>query len=422
MARFFIATLNYAPEPTGFAPRVTALAEQLARHGHDVHVFTAFAFAPHWRRGPADRGRLFARERRNGVTIHRVTHFIPRCPSSALQRILMEGTFGAAAVAPLALEILRRGRPDAVVYHGAQPAIAMLARVVAAATGRPYVLNVTDLAAELARDVGIVGQKMYRLLEAFEFAAYRKAAGASVLCRSFGEALAEHGYPQDRIRLARDPIDVELIRPVARDAAFRARYGIADDAFVVLHAGSMGVKQGLMNIVEAAVRTRGTRVCWVLVGEGEARNELAAAVRARGLDDAVRFVPFQPDEQMSRMFAAADVLLLNQLRTVKGTVIPSKLLTYMAAGRPVLAAVNADSQAAEILRDADGGAIVAAEDPEALAAAARRCAAQSGEALSSCGARNRAYAEKHFDHRIILAEHEEFLLKAIRTRDISHAA
>lgn len=422
MARFLILTLNYAPEPTGFAPRVTALAEHLARRGHDVHVFTGFAFAPSWRRRPEDRGRLFARERRNGVDVYRVTHFIPRRPSNALQRILLEGTFSAAAVGPLAAEIIRRGAPDVVVYHGAQPAIAMLARIVAAATGRPYVVNVTDLAAELARDVGIVGQRVYRLLEAFEFAAYRGAAGASVLCRSFGDALEAHGYPANRIRLARDPIDVELVRPVAPDPAVRTRFGIPQDRFVVLHAGSMGVKQGLMNVVEAAALTRDTRVCWVLVGDGEAREELVAAVRARHLDETVRFVPFQPDEQVPHMLGAADVLLLNQLRTVKDTVIPSKLLTYMAAGRPVLAAVNAGSQAAEILREAGGGTVVAPDDPAALAAGARACAATARERLASWGASNRAYAEEHFDQRKILAGHEAFLLKAMGTRRMSRAA
>lgn len=416
MARFFIASLNYAPEPTGFAPRVTALAEYLARRGHDIHVFTGFPFAPHWRRRTEDRRRLSAREARGGVTVHRVTHFIPRRPSSAVQRILMEGSFSAAGFAAMAAAVAAGRRPDAIVYHGAQPAIAMLVRIVSGLLGRPYFVNITDLAAQLALDVGIIGPRLSPLLEAFEFTAYRKAAGATVLCRSFAEALVEHGYPGDRIRLSRDPIDVELIRPIARDGMFRARYGIADDAFVVLHAGSMGRKQGLMNIVAAAARTRGTRICWVLVGEGEAKDEFVDAVRARGLENTVRFVPFQRDEEMSRMFAAADMLLLNQLRTVKDTVIPSKLLTYMAAGRPVLAAVNSGSQAAEILREADGGRLVTPDDPEALAAAVEWFRSQPAERLAALGARNRAYAEAHFDQRKILAAHEDFLLNAIHGR------
>ena len=422
MARIFIATLNYAPEPTGFAPRVTALAEHLAGRGHDVHVFTGFAFTPEWRRRPEDRGRLCSTDARGGVTVHRATHFIPRRPSSAVQRIAMEGSFGLFHFTTMVWALLRVGTPDVVIYHGAQPAIAMLARAVASLAGCPYVVNITDLAAQLGRDVGIVGRRLYPVLDAIEFSAYRGAAGANVLCPSFADALVEHGYPADRIRIARDPIDIESVRPVDRDDRFRTRYDIPADAFVVLHAGSMGRKQGLLNIVAAAARIHGSRICWVLVGEGETKHELLDAVRARELERTVRFVPFQRDDEMAAMFAAADALLLNQLRGVKDTVIPSKLLTYMAAGRPVLAAVNPGSQAADIIRDADGGAIVAPEDPHALAAGAERIAALPPDALAAMGARNRAYAEAHFDQRKILAAHEDFLLKTIRRRGTPQAA
>src|SRR5439155_23442929 len=82
VARFFIITINYAPEPSGFAPHATQIAEYLGAHGHDVAVFTGFPFAPAWRRRELDRGRFFARERAGNVEVHRLTHFIPRRPSS----------------------------------------------------------------------------------------------------------------------------------------------------------------------------------------------------------------------------------------------------------------------------------------------------------------------------------------------------
>ena len=414
MARLFILSINYAPEPTGFAPHAAALAAHLAARGHEVSVFTGFPFAPQWRRRAEDRGQLFRTERKDGATVYRLTHFIPRRPSSALQRILMEGTFSVAALPATTAAAIRVGRPDALLYIGAQPALAMLTRIIATLFRRPYFVNVNDLAARAALDVGIVAGPLYRLLDTFEFAAYRAAAGASVLCRAFEDALVEHGYPGDRIRLIRSPIDIEQIRPAARDHRFRAAYGLPPDAFVVMHAGSMGKKQGLMNVVDAAAMTAGSRLRqgrlrWVFVGDGEDKAALVESVRRRGLEEIVRFVPFQRDEDMTAMFAAADVLLLNQLSTVKDTVIPSKLLTYMSAGRPVIAAVNASSQGAEILREAEGGRIVAPEDPAALAEAARCFMALAPEQLSAFGARNRTYAEVHFDQRKILAAHERFM-------------
>lgn len=409
MPRLFIISINYAPEPTGFAPHAAALAAHLAGRGHDVSVFTGFPFAPEWKRRTDDRGQLFRVEQRDGATVYRLTHFIPRRPSSPLQRILMEGTLGLAVLPALSAAVARTGRPDVLLYIGAQPALAMVTRVAARVLGCPYFVNVNDLAARAARDVGIVAGPVYKLLDKFEFSAYRGAAGASVLCHAFETALVEHGYPADQIRLIRSPIDIEQIKPVADDGSFRRRYGIEPEACVVLHAGSMGRKQGLLNVVHAAGLTAATRICWVFVGDGEDKGALVEATRALGLDSSVRFVPFQADEEIARMFAGADVLLLNQLAAVKDTVIPSKLLTYMSAGRPVLAAVNASSQGAEILRDADGGRIVAPEDPDALAAAARWFTELPAEQRQAFGTRNRSYAEKHFDQRKTLAAHERFM-------------
>jgi len=87
--------------------------------------------------------------------------------------------------------------------------------------------------------------------------------------------------------------------------------------------------------------------------------------------------------------------LLNQVASVKDTVIPSKLLTYMAAGRPVLAAVNSASQGAEIIRDANGGLLVAPEDPLALAAGVQVLADAGPATLEGMSLRNRQYAERY---------------------------
>jgi colanic acid biosynthesis glycosyl transferase WcaI len=413
MARTFLVTINYAPEPTGFAPHAAALAEYLTRQGHEVDVFTGFPFAPIWRRRPEDRGRFLSRTHEGALTVHRLTHFIPRRPSQALQRLLMEGSFAALAFAVIVGRVLRRGRPDLLMYIGAQPALAMLTRTIAGLVRRPYLVNVNDLAARAALDVGIVGRPLHRVLDAFEFAAYRGAAGASVLSRSFERALVDHGYPTERIRIIRSPVDIDRIRPLPRDSWFRRAYGIPEDAFVVMHAGSMGRKQGLMHVVRAAGAGTNPRVRWVLVGDGEDRAALVDAAAAWGVDDRVHFVPFQRDTQLSQMFAAADVLLVHQLRAVKDTVIPSKLLTYMAAGRPVLAAVNPASQAAELLLEADGGVLVAPEDPAALGAAAHELSEACAERLGVFGARNRAYAERHFDERHVLAAHERFMLDVL---------
>jgi colanic acid biosynthesis glycosyl transferase WcaI len=428
MARIAIFSLNYSPEPTGFAPHITALAEHLAANGHAVTVVTGFPFAPRWARWPEFRGQLFRSEIVNAVKLVRVSHFIPRRPGSVLQRLLMEGSFSISGLIAIAPRLLLGRKFDEIVYIGAQPAIAWLARIVAAFQRAPYIVEINDLAAQAAADVGILGSGwVQRMLERLEFAAYLPAAGATVLCRSFAEALTARGFPSGHIRLIRSPVDLHRVRPLPLRPEYRQRLGIPANAFVVLFAGSMGLKQGLTNVVEAAVRLRQRRadsrpVAWVLVGDGEMRGELGRLIREHQLDDTVLLLEFQPEEGLSRMFAAADVLLLNQLRSVKDTVIPSKLLTYMAAGRPVLAAVNPASQGAEILMESDGGLLVAPEDPDGLVEGVATLMRAGPQTLAAMSERNRAYAEQHFDQRTILAQHESFILQQLKQPPYGYAS
>jgi colanic acid biosynthesis glycosyl transferase WcaI len=243
-----------------------------------------------------------------------------------------------------------------------------------------------------------------------------------VLCESFREALIADDYPPNRIRVIRSPVDLDLIRPLPAEGCFRRKHNLSPDDFIVLFSGSMGLKQGLTNVVEAAQLLRGEcpHVKWILVGDGELMPILQKLIARYDLSELVRLLPLQPEAEMSAMFSAADVLLLNQLSNMKDAVIPSKLLTYMAAGRPVVAAVNTSSEAATLVRNSDGGIIVTPEDPTALAQAVNQLHADP-TGLAEIGRRNREYAEKHFDQREIVSAQETFLLEVVSNR-VGHSS
>ena len=311
----------------------------------------------------------------NGVRGVRMSKFIPRAPRRVSDRLLMEGTFATLGGLFLLPSIMCGGsRYDAVLYVGAQPAIAWLGRVVAQICGAPFIVKVTDLAAQAALDVGIVRSRFLTgLFEQLEFSAYGAAQSAIVLCDAFRESFVRHGVSREAIHTIPDPVDLETICPGGSGCAFRERFGIAKGEFVILYSGSLGLKQNLFDVVEAAklVSRDYSDVKWVLVGEGETRLALAQQIETAQMAKRVLLLPLQPAAEMNEMFAAADVLLLSQLRAVKETVIPSKLLTYMSAGRPILAAVNAGSQAANVVRDAGCGLLIEPECPNAFAEAIR---------------------------------------------------
>jgi colanic acid biosynthesis glycosyl transferase WcaI len=402
-----VVSINYAPEPTGFAPHVTALVEFLKDSGWNVAVLTGFPFAPHWKRWPEYAGRWMTLTQTARGRLIRLTHYIPSRPRKIWQRLLMEASFCVSA----SLALLRHPlKYDYIVYVGAQPSLAMWCRGLAALTGRPYAVMINDMATDAAVDVGIIQNRLVRrALATFESAAYCGADRALVLCSSFTRSLREMGYRRP-IEMVRSPVDLALIRPQATHLAFRQEIGLKATDFVILFAGSMGLKQGLMNVVAAAERLRydEPRIRWVLVGDGEMREEIEERVRQSQLGAIVTFLQFQPESRLSDLFSIADVLLLNQLKAVKDSVIPSKLLSYMAAGRPVLAAVNRTSQGAEIINEAGGGVLVEPENPPALADAAKLLLCDRRQ-LARMGELNRRYAESHFDQGVILRDQLRFI-------------
>ena len=149
---------------------------------------------------------------------------------------------------------------------------------------------------------------------------------------------------------------------------------------------------------------------WALVGDGPVRERLVAKARSRGLDN-VLFHPQVPLEEVPAFLAASDALLVTLAahETFQGFV-PSKLVDFMAAGKPILLAAAGES--ARLLEEAGAGIAVAPEDPAALAEAARRLVSQPEEA-DAMAARGRAYARERL-RSVQAARLEELLLGLAR--------
>ena len=96
-------------------------------------------------------------------------------------------------------------------------------------------------------------------------------------------------------------------------------------------------------------------------------------------------------------------------------VIPSKLLTYMAAGRTVIAAVNSSSEAADCIRQADCGLMVPPEDAEALANGIRQMH-RSSEGAKRAANSGRAFVEREFAREGLLERCEQMLLEVAQIR------
>ncbi len=404
--------MNYWPEMTGSAVFTTGKCEYLASAGHRVTVCTAFPYYPEWRISSEYSHRIFAKQAHNGVDIVRTLLYVPRRPT-AIRRILHEASFVASSLA----SAISRRRPDVLFVASPPLGNAATAMLLKRRWKIPYVFHVTDLAPDTAVDLGMLPRAgISRALYALERMAYRQAAFVSTLTEAMCRKIVAKGFDPSKVRLLPDWADPELfmVPPGSEGQLFRTRFGL-EGKFLVVHAGNMGAKQGLDVILRAAERCREPGVIFLLVGGGAARADLEAQAAQLRLSN-VMFLPLQPRETFLEMLAASDLCLIAQQRTVGDIVFPSKTLTLLAAGRPVVASLSPGSEIARVMTESGGGVVVAPEDPAALLDAVMRLREDPAR-RASMGERGRAYARVHWDRDRILRETEAEIAALTARRD-----
>lgn len=401
MARLLFAAINYWPEPTGTAPYTTHFAEHLASLGHDVRVLTGMPHYPTWRVFDQYAGRAQLEEQRNGVAILRRSHYVPS-RQSALERARYEGSFTIRALTAKVPD------PDAVI--GIVPSLngGLLARMLGRRR-RPYGVLFQDMIGPAAQQSGIQGGSgsTARVARRLERWAVAQAAAVATVSESFLPHLHALGVSDDRLVLT--PNWPHLAMPTIQDRErldLRQSLGWDSEAQVVLHAGNMGLKQGLEQVVTSAKLADALQlpVLFVLLGDGNQRAHLEhGGLGVRRL----RFLASQADDRYMRILAAADVLLVSERESSVSMSLPSKLTSYFLTGRPIVAAVPPHGGTAREIVRSGAGVVVPPSQPTALLEALDRIRTTPdlGRQLGAAGQR---YAERHLSERVALSRLQSF--------------
>lgn len=357
--RVLVVSTHYAPEAAGNAPYVTDLAEYLAHQGNDVHVLTGMPCYPRWRVHQEYRHLMWRHEHVNGVTLHRRRQYVPRSPT-ALRRALSEAI--ARATGSLAATAV-----EADVVVGVVPTMAdgLVAASIARRRRTPYGLVFQDLVSVGASQSGVASPRVTPLLTALERHIVSRAANVGIVADGFRPHIEALGVPADRIVRLRN---WNRLGPSTRDPqATRRLLQLPEDAVVCLHAGNMGAKQALENVIKCArlAQAGSRRLLFVLMGDGNQRAAVARLVRQYRLRN-IRLIDPQPNDAYGNILRAADILILNQRYALTDMALPSKLTAYFAAGRPIVAAVRSESEAALEVRAARAGVMCAPEDPAGM--------------------------------------------------------
>jgi colanic acid biosynthesis glycosyl transferase WcaI len=365
-------------------------------------------YYPQWRVSEPYKRALRRRELHNGVNILRSWSWIPKRLTS-VKRIIFEATFLTGNL----VMALSAGKPDLLLVESPPLGLGLTAAFLKRLWGVPFVYDVMDLQPDAAADLGMLHDGMLmRSLYRLEKFAYDEAALVSTLTEGMRRRILEKSIAPDKVTLfaARaDPALLQLQRGKGNGSKTFVRTHGLEGKFVVLYTGNMGVKQGL-DVILSAARLSQSRpeIVYLFAGDGAVRRDIefrAAALRLAN----VKFLPVQPRDQLFQMLSAVDICLITQQRTVADVVFPSRTATFLAAGCPVVASVNAGSAVASILEQCGAGVVVAPEEPEPLFEAISSLQDDSlkRREMSNAG---RRFAQEHWDERTILPGMESELL------------
>lgn len=251
-----------------------------------------------------------------------------------------------------------------------------------------YSIAASRLLARKMPGLGHLIGAWYRFLERRQM---QQAAHVVLITDAFKAQTRAWGITSDKVTTIPNWGALNEIDPLPRNTAWATDTGLSDGKRF-LYSGTLALKHNPAHL-ESLARQLAAPDELVLVSAGVGADRLRAQA-----DDLPRMrpLPLQPFDQFAEVLGAADVLLALIEREAGQFSVPSKILSYLCAGRPIVLAAPKDNLAAQILQDTGAGVVVAPEDTEGFCAAALHFA-QDPVAAERAGAAGRAYAEANFD-------------------------
>jgi len=398
--------------PPDYAPTgqlIEELVKQLGQQGVDVEVFTSqpgYAFDSHTPALPVERlGRI-------RVQRSRTAQLWPgRIRGKAINGIL----YTLRAV----LYVLRAWRRSNVLLVTTAPPFLPIVGYLAHLLFRlPYVCIIYDLYPDIAIALGVISKHHWlaKLWRATNRLVWQNAKGIVVLSPAMKEkVLANCPQVADKISVIHSWANPELIVPIPKeDNWFALKHNLVDK-FTVLYSGNMGRCHDMATILQAAQELQDEPIQFVCIGGGAKRDELIQQVHELGLLN-FTFLPYQDKQVLPYSLTACDLSLVSVDASSESLVVPSKLYSALASGRPIAVICSQYSYLREFIAEAECGGTFENGDSHALAQFIRLLSRdrQLGERMGKAG---RQYLRSHFTPKIISQQYLDVLRQAISSDD-----
>jgi len=395
--RFVVLCPHFAPDiaPTGRV--MTHIVEQWAALGHEIHVVTSLPWYREHRIEDGWGGKLVRKEVTPWGSITRINPFPAKSKSNLVGRALSFVAFSVIA-GVCAVLVGRRSaskRVDAVVAMSPPLTLGTVGWIAARLRRTRLIFNVQDVFPDAVVATGaITNSTVIALASWLERFTYRRSHAVVVLSddlqRNVRAKLSSRHA--SRVHVIENFVDTKGVTPSDRMTAYRTELGIGGEV-VVMYAGNVGFSQSLENLVEFARRTPSVTV--LINGDGAALQSLRAL--AIGVTN-VRFGGYQPEARLGEVLATGDIHVVPLRAGLAAVSVPSKTYSILAAGRPVVAAVDAGTEIDRLLERAGAGLSVPPDDVESLCTALSRLAVDAPR-RDQMGANGRNYVERHVTAR-----------------------
>lgn len=354
---------RYFPPEIGTAANLFfELGRALVKSGHTVTAVTSFPWYNLQKIPHKYTGKFYIKENMEGVEVFRLA--IPLFGPKKMK--LAAGHLTAPLTALLGGLLVEK--PDIIFGYSPPLFMGLAGSILARIKATPFVLGVQDVHPQCYIDQGVLKNKfLISLLEKFEKHCYQRSSLITVHSASNVKHIVNvKGAPPNKVKVLPNWIDTNELIPLLRENDFSRKHNL-NGRFVVGYAGTFGMSQGLVNVIEAAslIKDR-SEIKFFIVGDGLEKEKMVAKTRNLGLKN-IKFLAMQPKSVYPYVLASSDLQLVTLNSRVKTPVVPSKILSIMAAGRPLLASMPLDGDAPKLIEKADCGICIEPGNPQALA-------------------------------------------------------
>lgn len=398
--RFLIVSQYFWPENF----RINDLASELVSRGHEVTVLTGL---PNYPSGQIFEEYLADTEKFSNYKEVRILRVPLLARGNNGLRLLLNYLSFSISACLLGPWKLRDKKFDVILTCQLSPVtVGLPGAFLAWLKNAPMIMWVLDLWPDTLKAIGVVkSPRLLAYVGGLVGFIYRRCDLIWAQSRSFipkiqslaGSRIPVVYFPS----WAEDVFQAEGLKPAPE-------VPVKEGGFNVMFAGNVGEAQDFECILSAATLLKGhSNIRWLIVGDGRMSTWVQAEIELRGLAECVLLLGRYPVERMPEFFLQADAMLVTLAdQEIFSMTIPGKLQSYLAAGMPIIAALNGEG--ADVVKEANAGFTCPAGKADALAEIVLRMAALPLNERRLMGKYGLEYSNREFDRRMVLDMAEKY--------------